>query len=321
MAYSGHVVTTDCAAYTSGRSDQEQGLQEDLAKQHIAQLSARAKEMENALEEWKNEVNESRRDFYELNYYTTRQLLQLRRHLGLSRLNPHKQIEPEVLALLQSISPAVTSESVHSVLTDLDKLVDKVDLQTAASLVPEPQEMYEDEMETHLSDSEMPPLEAEKLDAHLVENLPKSPISMQPPSSSGVAKPQLTEQDLTDVQKQILADLVEYQGYRKLLVLKAFEECDEAANIYDITDWCEENEDMKFDGDREGEAEDDDVTDSSESSSESDSSDEEDNDLSVSLQQQQSPKGIIISCMYHRGPYIAGMHCPKALIGDIDQHF
>ena len=285
VAYSGHVVVIDCATYMASQQ-QEPRLQEVLAEQHVAELNARAKEMEAALEDWENEVKESRRRFYALNYYTTRQLLRLRKELGIARHNPHRQIDPEVLALLQSISPAVTSENVHSYLTDVEKF--KVDLGTAASLVS--QEMNEDEMETLLCDSEIQLLEAEEpgtCDTHMANNLPKSPISM-PFTSSQVVKPQLTEQDLTDVQKQILTDLVEYQCYRRLLVLKAFEECGKAANNYDITDWCAENENLKFD-----EEEDDNITDSSDgSSSESDSSDEEESDLSRSLQQQQSPRGI-----------------------------
>ena len=291
VAYSGHVVVIDCATYVASDHQQEPQLQEALAEQRVAELNVRAKEMEAALEDWENEVKESRREFYALNYYTTRQLLLLRKELGFARHNPHKQIDPEVLALLQSISPAVTSENVHSFLTDIEMV--KVDLQNAASLVP--QEVCEDEMETQLSDSEMPTLEAEEpdaFDAHMAENQSKSPIST-PPLSSGAVKPELTEQDLTDVQKQILTDLVEYQGYHRLLVLKAFEECGEAANDYDITDWCAENEDLKFDEDMEEKAEADDTADSSdESSSESGSSDEEENDLSMSLQQQQSPTGI-----------------------------
>ena len=277
----------DCSTYMAGKSGQGQELQlqEEMAKQHVAELNTRAKEMENALIEWEDEVKKSRSRYYELNYYTTRQLLRLRKELGLSRHNPHRQIDPEVLALLQSISQDVTSESVYSVLTNLEKV--KVDLQAVASLVPH--EAYEDEVETQLSDSEMPPLEPEEpgpSDAHPVENLPESPTLTVLPSS-GTVKPQLTEQELNDVQKQILTDMVEYQDYSRLLVLKAFEECDEMANAYDIEVWCGENENLKFDGDDEdkGETEAEDTADSSdESSSESASSDVEENDLSVSLQ-------------------------------------
>ena len=290
VAYSGHVVVINCAMYVASQ-EEEQQLQEKLAKQHVAELNALAKEMETALEEWGNEVNESRRQFYALNYYTTRQLLRIRKELGLSRQNPHRQLDPEVLALLQSISPAVTSENVHSVLIDLEKL--KVDLQTAASLVPH--KAYKDKMETQRSDIKLPLLKAvqpDATDSDLAKNIPNSSISTPPPSSR-IEKLHATEQALTDVQKQILTDLVEYQDYPKLLVLKAFEECDETANMYDIQIWCGENEDLNFDyDDDEEEMEADDTAESGdESSSGSDFSGDEENDSNESPQQQQSPIG------------------------------
>ena len=271
--------------YSASRK-QEPQLQEKLAEQHVAELNAHAKEMEAALNAWENEVKESRRRFYALNYYTTRQLLQLRKELGLYRHNPHRQIDPEVLVLLQSISPAVTVESVHSVLMNLEKV--KVSVQAKASHVS--RTTYKDEIETQLSDIETPPLKAEQpdaIDSHLMKSLPVS----TPPSSSEIIKRQLTEQDLTDVQKQILTDLVEYQGYPRYLVLKAFEECGTMANNYDIQVWCGQNESLQFDDGEEEKTEIDDTTDSSDEwSSESDSSDVEESDLNMSFQQ--SPIGI-----------------------------
>ena len=290
VAYSGHVVVINCAMYVANQEEEQQQLQEKLAKQHVAKLNVLAKEMETALEEWENEVNESRRQFYALNYYTTRQLLRIRKELGLSRQNAHRQLDPEVFALLQSISPAVTSENVHSVLIDLEKL--KVDLQTAASLVPH--KTYKDKMETQRSDIKLPLLKAvqpDATDSDPAKTIPNSSISTPPPSS-GIEKLHATEQALTDVQKQILTDLVEYQDYPKLLVLKAFEECDETANMYDIQIWCGENEDLNFDDDDEDEMQADDTAESSdESSSGSDFSDDEENDSNASPQQQQSPIG------------------------------
>ena len=286
VTYSGHAMIIKCAVYMACGSGQEQELQEELAKEHVAKLNACAKQMESALEEWKNEVNKSRSHYYELNYYTTRQLLLLRREVGFARHNPHKQIDPEVLALLQSISPAVTTESVHSVLAKLEKL--NIDIQAAASLVLK--ETHEVEMETQLCEDDMPPLEADGSDAcdvHLVET---SPISTVVPSSKTVM-PQLAEQDLNDIQKQILTDLVEYQGYPRLL---AFEECGEVANDYDVADWCAENEKLRFD-DNKKEVDTENIADSvDESSSESDSSDEEEEDLSMFVQQQLSPTGTVL---------------------------
>ena len=119
--------------------------------------------------------------------------------------------------------------------------------------------------------------------------MPTSSISKPPPSSM-TEKLLATEQTLTDVQKEILADLVEYQHYPKLLVLKAFKECNETANMYDIQIWCGKNEGLVFDDDSEEGVEVDDTAESS--SSGSDLSDEEEDDLNAPPQRQQSPKGM-----------------------------
>ena len=292
VAYSGDVVVINCAMYVANQEEEEQELQEKLAEEHVAVLNALAKKMESALEGWENEVKESRRQFYALNYYTTRQLLKIRKELGLFRQSPHRQISPEVLAMLQSISPAVTSENVHSVLTDLEKL--SSDLQTAASSIS--RRMYDDEMETlsQRSDVEVSPMKA--IPPGATDSDPKS---SPPPSASGIEKLQAAEQALTDIQKEILTNVVEYHGYSRLLVLKAFEECDEEANEYDILRWCGEND---FDSDDEEDVEADDTAESSDesSSSGSDFSDEEEDDSKAPLQQYQSPKGIsrIIEMLY-----------------------
>ena len=295
VAYSGDVVVINCAMYVANQEEEEQELQEKLAEEHVAVLNALAKQMESALEGWENEVKESRKQFYALNYYTTRQLLKIRKELGLFRQSPHRQISPEVLAMLQSISPAVTSENVHSVLTDLEKL--SSDLQTAASSIS--RRMYDDKMETlsQRSDVEVSPMKAIPPGATASD-----PKSSPPPSASGNEKLQAAEQALTNIQKEILTNLVEYQGYSRLLVLKAFEECDEEANEYDIQCWCGENENVDFDSDDEEDAEANDTAESSDesSSSGSDFSDEEEDDSKAPLQQYQSPKGIsrIIEMLY-----------------------
>jgi hypothetical protein len=282
VAYSGHVVVINCAMYIASQ-EEEQDLQEALAEEHVAMLNALAKEMEAALEGWENEVKESREKYYELNYYTTRQLLKIRKELGLFRQNPHRQIGPEVLALLQSISPAVTSENVHSVLMDLERF--GIDLQAAASFTS--RGMYDDEMETRDSDITVSPMKA------VPPGATGSDLKSSPPSSSGIDKLQAAEQALTDIQKEILTNMVEYHGYSRYLVLKAIEECDEKENEYDILLWCGQNDNVNFDDDDEEDVEADDTAESSdESSSGSDFSDEEEDDSIAPPQQQQSPKGI-----------------------------
>ena len=79
----------------------------------VCQLQAQARKMETELSDWKEKVKQTRDRFYELNYYTTFQLLTLRRELGaLKNSQETSVIFPNVLALLQSISLDITSEVV-----------------------------------------------------------------------------------------------------------------------------------------------------------------------------------------------------------------
>ena len=268
VAFLGRMAIIRCAIYAGENSKQEPCFLEDLAAQHVAELSTRTKEMENALEEWESEVKRSRSRYYELNYYTTLQLLRLRKELGFVKNNHCSQIDPEVLALLHSISQEVKSENVCSILE-----TQRLDPQNSAKHVHEDMSKDDDQVgQVHLS----PPLTAEDnfvsgddSQEHAME------LSLEDLVISENTKPQLTEQDLNDIQKDILADLVEYQGYSQLLVLKALEECCESCNTYDIQMWCVQNEGMNFeeDGLKCKEA----IASSSGSSSESASSDEDEN--------------------------------------------
>ena len=76
-------------------------------------LQDQARSMENELTRWKKDVARARNDFYELNYYTTRQLLMLRSELGkLKRNELGAKISPQVLALLQSVSLKVSTAQI-----------------------------------------------------------------------------------------------------------------------------------------------------------------------------------------------------------------
>ena len=272
VAYSERVVAIRCATYTQEASNmtEEPQLLEESAAQHVAELNASAKEMENALEEWENEVKKSRSHYYELNYYTTLQLLRLRRELGQMRNNTDKQIDPEILALLHSISLEVNSDNVSHVLNEIEK--QRIDLQCAAKLVQSNEETNEDDNNSESGQQLLP-------NSIVTEDKPETdddplPISRNFTKSEDFTdKPKLTKEELSDIQNEILTDLVEYQGYSKLLVLKAFEECSESANAFDIQVWCTQHEYLKFEEDEETDAS------ISDSSSESSSSDEEEGSI------------------------------------------
>ena len=79
----------------------------------ITALQAQAKAMEAELAEWKEEVDCAQREFYELNYYTTAQLLTLRWELSMERAA--YDMDPNSLFLLQSISSQINSGAVRDV--------------------------------------------------------------------------------------------------------------------------------------------------------------------------------------------------------------
>ena len=86
-------------------------------------LQQLAKDMEEELQMWEEEVRQARKEYYELNYYTTLQLLTLRQELGRLKTSgqpcTHTQINPHVLALLESISTEITSPHVWEVVKSI----------------------------------------------------------------------------------------------------------------------------------------------------------------------------------------------------------
>lgn len=84
-------------------------------------LQQQAKDMEKELQIWEEEVQQVRNKYYELNYYTTLQLLALCKELG--RLKTFSQshfcteISPHILALLESISAEMSSPYIWEAVT------------------------------------------------------------------------------------------------------------------------------------------------------------------------------------------------------------
>ena len=76
----------------------------------IKSLKDYAKVMEHELEMWKDKVKTTRLKFYELNYYTTLQLLILRKEFGASSVSSNS------VTLLQSISSQISSKMVCDVI-------------------------------------------------------------------------------------------------------------------------------------------------------------------------------------------------------------
>ena len=78
-------------------------------------LQQQTKEMEEELRIWEDEVQKARKEYYELNYYTTMQLLTLRKELGKLKTSGQPHVNPHVLTLLQSISTEISPPCVCKV--------------------------------------------------------------------------------------------------------------------------------------------------------------------------------------------------------------
>ncbi len=197
------------------------------SEQIISTLRSQARTMEEELVEWNKTVIKARHKFYDLSYFTTVQLLTLRRELGALNDSSHAgDIPPNVLVLLQSISSLVVSENVRQVVQEVTA--------NPSSALASPlleQSTAEDECDS----TKTPP--------------GGSPVTFE----VGNNQPHLREEDLTDEQKDIMSYVVLRLSCSKLLVLKAFEECQyEEMNRYEYMHWCNKHiEEFEFEDEHE----------------------------------------------------------------------
>ena len=191
----------------------------------VDKLTCILKEMSDDLEKWQDVVAKARNQFYSLNYYTTQQLLLLRRELShFTDSNYDANLKPDVIALLQSLSSSNISQKL--VVSHIRGLYNKQENEE------------EDNME--LDDNRavgVSPSATEKETAASASKL----LSLSGPL------PTLSAEDLTDNQKMILENLMESFGYSEKLVLFAFE-CVAKSDIEEeVEKWCmEHEEDYKY---------------------------------------------------------------------------
>ena len=184
----------------------------------IHQLQAQAKLMEDELYRWKETVRSKRASFYELNYFTTLQLLNLRREFGrLRNSSGSAVIAPQMLTLLQSISAHVTPSVVSDVLSKVVQPKLRAQVTTASQDKSGPPDVA-------MSSSQTP-------DPALVSQASVSkPVPSQP------------EQGLSAKQKEVMVNICSRLDCSKQLVLKAFEQCTgDKCDQYDYEGWCVEN--------------------------------------------------------------------------------
>lgn len=195
----------------------------------IPELRKLYSSMQKELDDWKQVVQDARLQHYELNYFTTPQLLSLRQALGCYRTFS-SPIDFQILALLRSISLQVTMQSIR------DAVQRQAEISVTSRQVIEPQVQV-------IGSHEHATCEAGSLPSRIVPDMKRDKEKLPDPAS---------QTSLTPKQKKILAKIVGMYGeYVKEYVHQAFEEgLDDQS---DIENWLIEECIMGEDGQQEEE--------------------------------------------------------------------
>jgi len=207
----------------------------------VNELQQQAKDMEEELQTWEEEVRQARKEYYELNYYTTLQLLTLRQELGKLKISEqpctHTQIKPHVLALLESISTEIISPYVWDVVKSV----------TAEQ---QPQEGGGASVFTakHHTSAEMLPASTAGPSFQVVPSIQPSladdilaAADMQASASASQARfpqPKLAYDQLSEKQQEIF-DNFRSREFSEQLILVALEKFGE--DQYDAENWIADN--------------------------------------------------------------------------------
>ncbi len=231
MTYTDVSLAFRCAIYNAKqRGDKDVQFNKAKAKDIVIILQKYIRTLDGKLVAWKQSVNNARGKYYELNYFTTLQLLYLRKELGsLTQPNTTHTLKPNVLMLLKSVTPQVTSRAV------IDSL----------QAITQPESMDCDEKVVAITtttqgamESTFPPCEKQSS-----EQSKSTPLA-------NLLLPLISYRDLTDYQQKAYAHCVDYLGCSESHFLRALDECEKKvsasgkkATIYDMEQWCVNNED------------------------------------------------------------------------------
>lgn len=268
----------------------------------IPKLRNLAKVMEHELTSWENEVTQKRGNFYELNYYTTLQLLTLRRELGLIKSKPNTgpaDVTTNVLALLESISTEVTASDVHDIVQNVithgirsAESAPLVSTRDAASVISP-------------SLSSPAVLGGASSNVAGVSSCGESTLAQElfsaaeVQTSSGaedmkvdVELPKISEDELSQEQRGMMQDLIKRYAFPTQLILKAFEECEAESTKYDIEKWCNDNIDIFVYAQPDGENSEEEEEEEEEEEKESDDSSMDSDDEVYTTQQPSTPLSV-----------------------------
>ena len=87
----------------------------------VKQLKEELQKMEEDLREWQQDIGHNRRKYYHLNYYTSEQLLLLRKELGKLNEDSTAELNVQVLYLLQSVCSCPTKVRILGALQKVEK--------------------------------------------------------------------------------------------------------------------------------------------------------------------------------------------------------
>jgi hypothetical protein len=214
----------------------------------VHNLQEQAVKMEDDFKNWQEELTRHRKQYYELNYYTTPQLLSLREELGqykgtFGQPIPTKPIKAEVMSLVQCISRDVTSESVKDEILTVSFILQEQTLAVSRYNTNKSMQLYSKHQHKSMILDDM---ETQDMSHQLeISNICPSGVSiriLKATSSNKGPQPSLKEEDLTDKQKATVDNLMEQCGFSKKLIYLAFERCAKPDLEDAVRDWCNENE-------------------------------------------------------------------------------
>ena len=221
-------------------------------------LQCQASEMEKDLEDWKAELSSHRDQFYELNYFTTSQLLSLREELGQFKTSPNstKPVKSEVMSLLQCFSREITSnlvkeevQVVSAILQEQEFAESAFDKQTTSHSSSYRQEAITPVNLTtqNMSQNILTPVTeiyTETTSDNKISSMTSGVLEhiMETEKVSSGPQPRLNEDELTDKQKATLANLKESCGFSRKLILLGFERCEKPDVEEAVEEWCNKNQ-------------------------------------------------------------------------------
>lgn len=189
----------------------------------VDELKILLKIMREDLSEWQKMVADMRQCYYSLNYFTTEQLLLLRKELcHFTDSSYDGAMQPDVIALLQCLSREVTPGVVTSIFRG-----ESNDDEEDRTLEKETMDVSHLDVSIQEKDIEGP----SKITKHfLTSNSMFSP------------QPQLAEVHLTNKQKAIMTNLQDRYFFSDKLIHLAFEQCEQPEIEEDVERWCSEHQ-------------------------------------------------------------------------------